>query len=295
MGEYSMSKGLRISLIVAGVVVVGAVLVLAGSALALTAWGVAGTWPAGMVGRTLGDPAGVGNYADGGGMGPGMMGGWTFGGGMMGGGMTGAGPLGTSMMSGGMMGGTRLYGLEPLTLAEAEEALNDYLTSLGNDDLRLGEIMVFDNHAYAEIVEASTGIGAMEVLVDPVSGNVYPEHGPNMMWNLKYSPMAGFGMMGGMMGQYGGRLSGSSGLGRLDPSAEMSVTAPEAIEAAQEYLERYLPGTVADGHAQPFYGYYTLHILRDGETVGMLSVNGYSAQVFLHSWHGDFVEMTAEE
>jgi len=132
------------------------------------------------------------------------------------------------------------------------------------------------------------------VLVDPVSGNVYPEHGPNMMWNLKYSPMAGFGMMGGMMGQYGGRFSGF-GLGRLDPSAEMPVTAPEAIETAQDYLERYLPGTVADEHADPFYGYYTLHILRDGETVGMLSVNGYSAQVFLHSWHGDFVEMTEEE
>ena len=70
-----MSKGLRISLIVTGVVLVAAVLVLAGFALARTAWGVAGAWPAGMMGRTLGDPAGVGNYAYGGGMGPGMMGG----------------------------------------------------------------------------------------------------------------------------------------------------------------------------------------------------------------------------
>ena len=274
-----MSKGLRISLIVTGVVLVAAVLVLAGFALARPAWGVAGAWPAGMMGRTLGDPAGVGNYAYGGGMGPGMMGG-----GMMGG----------SMMAGGMMGGTSLYGLEPLTLTEAEEALNDYLAFLGNDDLRLGEIMIFDNQAYAEIVEASTGIGAMEVLVDPVTRAVYPEHGPNMMWNLKYSPMAGSGMIGGMMGYYGGRSLGR-GLGTLDLSAEMSVTTSEAVEAAQDYLDRYLPGTVADEHADPFYGYYTLHILRDGETVGMLSVNGFSAQVFLHSWHGDFVEMTEEE
>jgi hypothetical protein len=247
-----------------------------------------------MMGRPLGDPAGVGNYAYGGGMGPGMMGGGTFGGGMMGGGMMGAGPLGAGMMSWGMMGGTSLYGLEPLTLTEAEEALNDYLAFLGNDDLRLGEIMIFDNQAYAEIVEASTGIGAMEVLVDPVTRAVYPEHGPNMMWNLKYSPMAGSGMMGGMMGYYGGRSLGR-GLGTLDPSAEMGVTTSEAVEAAQDYLDRYLPGTVADEHADPFYGYYTLHILRDGETVGMLSVNGFSAQVFLHSWHGDFVEMTEEE
>jgi hypothetical protein len=274
-----MSKGLRISLIVTGVVLGAAVLVLAGFALARTAWGVAGGWPAGMMGRILGDPAGAGNYAYGGGMGPGMMGGGT---------------LGTGMMAGGMMGATSLYGLEPLTLTEAEEALNDYLASVGNDDLSLGEIMIFDNQAYAEIVEASTGIGAMEVLVDPVTRAVYPEHGPNMMWNLKYSPMASSGMMGGMMGWYGGQ-SPASGLGRLDPSAEMSFTAAEAVEAAQEYLDRYLPGTVADEHAQPFYGYYTLHILRDGGTVGMLSVNGFSAQVFLHSWHGDFVEMTEEE
>jgi len=275
-----MSKVLRISLIVTGVVLGAAVLVLAGFALARTAWGVAGAWPAGMMGRTLGDhPASVGNYAYGGGMGPGMMGG---------------GMLGTGMMAGGMMGGTSLYGLEPLTLTEAEEALTDYLASLGNDDLRLGEIMIFDNHAYAEIVEASTGIGALEVLVDPVTRTVYPEHGPNMMWNLKYSPMAGSGMIGGMMGWYGGRSLGR-GLGTLEVSAEMSVTVAEAVEVAQDYLDRYLPGTVADEHADLFYGYYTLHILRDGETVGMLSVNGFSAQVFLHSWHGDFVEMTEEE
>jgi len=25
-----------------------------------------------------------------------------------------------------------------------------------------------------------------------------------------------------------------------------------------------------------------------------LSVNGYSGQVFLHTWHGDFIEMTEE-
>jgi hypothetical protein len=30
----------------------------------------------------------------------------------------------------------------------------------------------------------------------------------------------------------------------------------------------------------------------DGETVGMLSVNGYTGQVFPHTWHGDFVEMS---
>jgi hypothetical protein len=28
--------------------------------------------------------------------------------------------------------------------------------------------------------------GAMELLVDKSSGAIFPEYGPNMMWNLKY-------------------------------------------------------------------------------------------------------------
>jgi hypothetical protein len=274
-----MSKGLRISLIVVGVAVVAAALVLAGLALARTAWGVAGDWPGGMMGYYPSDLARGGAYLGRGGM--------------MGGGMMGAGAYGTGMMSGGMMAGTSLYGLEPLTLAEAEEALDDYLAALGKEDLRLGEVMIFDNHAYAQIVEADTGIGALEVLVDPLTRAVYPEHGPNMMWNLKYSPMAGsigFGMMGGRMGRLG-----FYGAAAPEPTADLPISAEQAVAAARSYLGRYLPGATADEHADPFYGYYTLHILRDGKIVGMLSVNGYTAQVFVHSWHGDFVEATAVE
>lgn len=290
-----MSKGLRISLIVIVVVVAAAALLLAGFGLARAAWGTAGGWPAGMLGGYFAGPTDSGRYAHGRGMGTGMMGGYGPGASDRGPyGLPGSGTMGYGMMNGGMLGATSLFGVEPLTLEEAEDALRDYLTSLGDQDLRLGEIMIFDNHAYAQIVEESTGIGAMEVLVDPVTLAVYPEHGPNMMWNLKYSPMAGFGMMGGMMGQYGGQFSGFD-LGRLEASAEMPVTAPEAIEAAQDYLDRFLPGTEADEQADPFYGYYTLHVLRSDETVGMLSVNGYSAQVFLHTWHGDFVEMIETE
>jgi hypothetical protein len=47
--------------------------------------------------------------------------------------------------------------------------------------------MIFDNNGYVVVKEASTGIGAFELLVDPTSQIAYPEHGPNMMWNLKYS------------------------------------------------------------------------------------------------------------
>jgi len=43
--------------------------------------------------------------------------------------------------------------------------------------------------------------------------------------------------------------------------------------------------------ADRFYGYYTLHVLKDGQIYGMLSVNGYTGQVWYHSWHGPFLGM----
>lgn len=216
------------------------------------------------------------------------------------------------MMGPGMMG--PVYSLsgtaEPISIQDATAAVEAYLDRWGDDDLVIGEVMVFTNHAYVQIMEKSTGIGAMELLVDPVAGVVYPEMGPNMMWNLKYSPMGagghwgmmgndgtgGYGMggygMGGHMGMGGGMGGWSGGYSApTEPSADMPVAAEQAIATAQQYLDAYLPGAQVEDEADPFYGYYTLHILRDGETVGMLSVNGYTQQVFIHSWHGEFVEM----
>ncbi|MGB3717746.1 MAG: hypothetical protein WA996_25265 [Candidatus Promineifilaceae bacterium] len=199
---------------------------------------------------------------------------------------------GFGMMGGGMMGGYGFGGLadvDPLSIEDAVTALDEYLAALGNDDLTLGEVMIFDNHAYAQILDKSRDSGVFEVLVDPVSRNVFPEPGPNMMWNTEYSPMSGFGdysMMGSMMGN--GMMGGT-------PSdTEISVTGEEAIDIAQQYLDTYLPGTTADETADPFPGYYTIHVLRDSETSGMLSVNAYTGQVFLHHWHGAFVEMAGE-
>ena len=94
-----------------------------------------------------------------------------------------------------------------------------------------------------------------------------------------------------MMGGSGGWPTGSDG---LDPQAEMPVSPAAAVAAAQAYLDRNLEGVQADENADRFYGYYTLHIERDGATVGMLSVHGSTGQVFLHTWHGDFVEMTED-
>jgi hypothetical protein len=176
------------------------------------------------------------------------------------------------------------------SIHEVEEILDAYLEGAADPDLILSEIMVFDNHAYAQIQEKSTGIGAMEVLVDYQTKGIYPEQGPNMMWNLKYGHMAGVGNSRGtgMMGS--GGLSGNQGTD-LDQFDEMPVSVTEAVTAAQEYLNRYSSGYQADDHASMFYGYYTLHVLEGDEVIGMLSVNGYSGQVFYHDWHGELLEI----
>jgi hypothetical protein len=268
--RFGMSKALRNSLIVLVVIIGAAALVLVGMYFGRAWYGPMG-FPGDMMGISAFDDNTQLPY----GMGQGMMG---------------QGMIGS-------YGFNSAIAADPLSLTEAEDALEAYLEGLGVDDLALGEIMIFENHAYAQIIEAGTGIGAIEVLVDPVTGAVSPEHGPNMMWNIKYSPMAGSGMMGmmGMMGGFG--AAGQQGMmgGQFnteDLSAEMPISAEKAIQSAQAYLDAYLPGAEADEEADPFYGYYTIHINNEGDTVGMLSVNGYTGEVFVHNWHGDLIEMS---
>ena len=205
------------------------------------------------------------------------------------------------MMGDGMMNGIGgVVNVDPQTIEQAETAVSDYLDTLNDDNLILGEIMIFDNHAYAQVLNDETGQGAFEVLVDPVSGKVFPEPGPNMMWNTENGMMGG-GMMGGQYGGMMGRgmMNGKFGnmVGNfgIASGAEISVTEEDAVRLAQEYLDNDLPGTNADDHADSFPGYYTIHIEQDGEVIGMLSVNAYNGQVFLHHWHGEFIEMTSDE
>ncbi len=214
---------------------------------------------------------------------------------------------GPGMMNGygGMMGGPGYGGLsnvKPISVEDARTAVESYLGTLGNDDLAIKEIMIFDNGGYAIVQEKSTGVGAFELLVDPVGLSVFPEYGPNMMWNLKYGMMSGTGVGAGVNGSGNNGMMGS-GMMRgwygnnvevPDVSADMPVSAQEAAQTAQKYLDTYLPGVKVSDEVSPFYGYYTIDVERDGKIVGMLSVNGYTKQVFLHTWHGTFIEMSEE-
>lgn len=224
---------------------------------------------------------------------------------MMGRSGNGAGPAGMMGGNGGMMNG---YGsnnadVTPLTVEQAKTAAEAYLANLKNDDLKIAEIMIFDNNAYVVVKESSTGLGAFELLVDSSSQSAYPEHGPNMMWNLKYGSLNHENMMGnnnGMMGMMGGsggmmNMMGGNGWDATTPaelSSDMTVTPEQAIQYAQNYLDANIAGATAATDPIQFYGYYTLDFEKNGKVAGMLSVNGYSGQVFLHTWHGSFLEET---
>ncbi len=227
--------------------------------------------------------------------GPGMMGG--FGGMMQRFGNFGRGMMqrfgfsGPGMM-GGMMGsqGYARPGAtgQRLTGVQVQGAVADYMARYyNNPDLEVVELMEFEQNFYAQVAEKSTKINAFELLIDPFTGAVQPEYGPNMMWNTQYGHMSG---MGGMMS--GDMLNG---LAPVQPTAEMPVKPDQVARLAQAYLDTQKTGLTVEKGLDTFYGYYTIHTVdKAGKTVGMLSVNGYTGQVWYHTWHGNFIGMVDE-
>ena len=202
------------------------------------------------------------------GMGPGMMGGnWSWN----------RTPFGSAQDMPCGLGYVAPNGEDVSSLEDVDTAIDKYIDGLGYTGLHVTEVMEFERNYYAIVAEEDTGIGAMELLVDKDSGAIGPEPGPNMMWNARYGMM---GRRSGMMGMMGSYASG-----------EMTLSAQEAEDVAQRWLDANLPGRTA-GEADEFYGYYTLHFLNDGLIEGMLSVHGNSGDVWYHSWHGGFVTMT---
>ncbi len=258
---------------------------IAALALAMMALGLFGT-----VALAQGPMGGPG-YGPWGGTMRGMMGGWMRGygngiapgqaitptvpfgggpGGMMGGWMMGRGGMGP-----GMMGGWGYNGAPAQTtsLDQAVTLAQNYVRQFGNADLQLVEVEEYTQNFYGMVREKSTGVNAFQLIVDKQTGAVYPEMGPNMMWNTKYSPMSW------MMGNWGpARATGA-----------MTISVDQARARASEFLKSYLPNATLAADTDTFYGYYNLDVLQDGKTYGMLSVNGYSGQVWFHTWHGAFV------
>jgi hypothetical protein len=232
------------------------------AALAVAVLALVGSVAAVAVGVARHGTASGGRVVTGTGYGPGMTGS----GGMMGG-------------SGGMMGGfgpagswqAGRYGLagdgQPVTTMTAAQARAQAFADQLGGGLRAGEVMQFANGFYSELLTAS-GAGATEVLIDPGGGAVSIEYGPAMMWNTRYG---------------------------MHPAADVApqVSASRAVTEAQAWLDGRHGGTTA-GDATAFPGYYTVHTLKDGKIVGMMSVNAVTGAIWYHTWHGQFVAMAGE-
>jgi len=164
--------------------------------------------------------------------------------------------------------------LTNLSFDKVKSSAEKYLSSAGLKNIKIKEIMEFSNNFYIETVEEDTGFGAVELLLDKTTGNIFPEYGPNMMWNQKY----------GMHSIFSSNQN------------NMNISEEKAIEIANSYLDKISNNEFAGNEAEKFYGYYTIDTVDKNDTpVGMLSVNGYSGQVWYHSWHGTFIKMQEYE
>jgi hypothetical protein len=198
--------------------------------------------------------------------------------------MNGSGYQGMMDGRGGMMAGNYSTGMmndgttsngKAISLEQARQSVQRYIDQLGNQNLTVDEVIEFQRNFYAVVKNTSTGHGAFEVLINKVTGAVFPEFGPAMMWNTQYGMMTG--SMGGMMGYQ-------------QPNGPMTVSTARAEQIAQQWLNQNQPGATTETPDQ-FPGYYTIHFLQNGTMAGMLSVNGYTDQVWYHSWHGKAIRV----
>jgi hypothetical protein len=241
--------------LIGSLVAVGLVLGSAGAALAGTFPGMAG--PGWVTARPYGPAGMMGNGEPGGMMnGYGSRGRWSI--------------CGTGSMMGGWAQ-TAPRG-RVLSLNQAQRQVQRCIDWMGNPNLAIDEVVEFQRNFYASIKDTSTGHGAFEVLVNKVTGAAMLEP-PSMMWNTQY----------GMMSRGMGRM-----MGYQQPSGPMLISPAQAEQIARQWLAQHRPGATTEAPDQ-FPGYYTSDFRQNGTIAGMLSVNGYTGQVWYHTWHGTFI------
>lgn len=153
-------------------------------------------------------------------------------------------------------GHMRVYppGLSPVPSSLAKSRLSAYAQALFPGS-HLKDFMAFSENYYAQVVDKK-GQGLAELILDRYTGVVAPEPGPTMMWSAPRG---------------------------IPPRYTLEM----ARDLASEFLKDYLPGAkVLEGQA--FSGYYTFDFGRN-EVEGMLSVNAYTGEVWVHTWHGFFL------
>lgn len=163
-----------------------------------------------------------------------------------------------------------------LTMDQVEERVKDYLRDLDDSNIQVEEIIEFANRFYVRFSEKDSGINAFAALVNPYTGRMYAWHHADKYWNTKYKGES-----------Y--RLSRDGGEPTDWPSGPMTITEEQAWSSAQRAILEYIPdGEV--GSVEPFYGYYTIPILQQGNVVGLVNINGYTGAVCYESCHGSVLD-----
>ncbi|PKM54115.1 MAG: hypothetical protein CVU98_13580 [Firmicutes bacterium HGW-Firmicutes-3] len=139
-----------------------------------------------------------------------------------------------------------------------------------DNELSIADIFIFEDSAYYfSIVEESTGRGAMELLANPYTKEVFPEYGPNMMWNLKYGMHNNGGMMGNQrFSNRSGMMTGRGILGNTyddDYFDKSSFTEDNEIDDKESF-------TI-------------------GEAYLMNNNNEFTLGEEYHDWHGELIEI----
>ncbi|PXV63229.1 hypothetical protein [Halanaerobium] len=190
------------------------------------------------------------------------------------------GMMGRGMGYGGMMRGygqgtNRNIDYSLSALGMTEEEVKDLAVELVDrqfgSDYQISDIFIFnDSPYYISVVEKDSDQGVFELLFDPYRKVIYPEYGPNMMWNTENG-------MSYMMGWSA-------------PVEENMMPRQEVLENAEKFAQANDFMIEDEGHQFP--GYYTFHTADTNDnTTGMLSVNSYTGQVWYHNWHGDLAEV----
>ncbi len=171
-----------------------------------------------------------------------------------------------------------LYSVSTNNVASVEEVvpvIQRYLDRQGNPDLALARLRELTWAYEAEVIERSTGRHAFGLMVSKSTAQISPKAGPNLFWNTKYGPM--IAEVGGGYGMIGRLLS-------RPPVAEMPITASRAQEIAEEAVAALKADLTLDDEMAVFYGFYEFYVLRDGQAIGELDVNGYNGQVWYKDW-----------
>lgn len=153
---------------------------------------------------------------------------------------------------------------------ELVEMAKDLVQNRYSSSFEIVDMVAYSNSPYYLVLkEKNQKNAAFGLMFDPVQGVVYPEYGPNMVWNQQFG-------MGFMMG-WNNRANSE----KIDKDT--------ALANARSFARNNGLRVRNDGYQ--FNGYYSFYLENNNQPLGLVSVNAYSGEVWAHNWHGNLVEI----